>query len=66
MKLSEELKAEYTLDPMWLNKNVNIPGGPMIDLETVDLATVNTWHKAGKLGMLKPAKKTGSTIPATT
>ena len=62
MKLSEALKGRFVLDTTWLNKDVNIGGGPMIDLETVDLETANYWYKAGKLPMLKPDKKANQEV----
>ena len=56
MKLSEALKDKFVLDASWLNKDVNIGGGPILDLETIDLETATYWQKAGKLPMLKAVK----------
>lgn len=56
MKLSKALEGKFVLDASWLNKDVNIGGGPMLDLETTDLETANYWQRRGKLPMLKPVK----------
>jgi hypothetical protein len=57
MKLSDELKGKFILDTNCLNKIVNIGGGPIVNLETIDLKTATYWYKAGKLPMLKADKK---------
>lgn len=62
LKLSEALKGKFVLDASWSNRNVNIGGGPMVDLETIDLPTAHYWFKAGKLPMLKLDKKAESEI----
>jgi hypothetical protein len=56
VKLSDELKDKFVLDASWSNKNVNIGGGPMVNLEEIDLATATYWYKVGKLPMLKTKK----------
>jgi len=65
MTLSDALKDRFLLDINWSNKNINIGGGPMVDLETIDLKTANYWYIAGKLPMLKVKVEDKVVISAT-